>query len=132
MWTCPKCEREIVHANKWHYCEKVSLDSLFVGKKDELSLIFDRILSHIITWENVVVSTTKNCIVFVHHQTFLVIKPMKNVLNLKFYSAEENVGFPIFKSTRVSGKFENTIRISESRELSAIMIKHIRNSYELL
>ena len=132
MWTCPKCEREIVHANKWHYCEKVSLDSLFVGKKDELSLIFDRILSHVITWENVVVSTTKNCIVFVHHQTFFVIKPMKSVLNLKFYSAEENVGFPIFKSTRVSGKFENTIRISESRELSAIIIKHIRNSYELL
>lgn len=132
MWTCPKCEREIVHANKWHYCEKVSLDSLFDGKKEELSLVFDRILSHVITWENVGVSATKNCIVFVHHQTFLVIKPMKTVLNLKFYSAGEKTGFPVLKSTPVSGKFENIIRISEVDELSADIIKHIKDSYELL
>ena len=132
MWTCPKCEREMVHANKWHYCEKVSLDSLFEGKKEELSLIFDRILSHVITWENVGVSTTKNCIVFVHHQTFLVIKPMKSVLHLKFYSAEEKIGYPVYKSTPVSGRFENIIRISEVGELSADIIKHIKDSYELL
>ena|SRR5690606_7141941 len=132
MWTCPKCERELVHVNKWHYCEKVSLDSLFEGKKEELSLVFDRILSHVILWEKVGVSTTKNCIVFVHHQTFLVIKPMKSVLNIKFYSAEEKTGFLIIKSTAASGKFENVIRISGIEELSADIIKHFRDSYDLL
>lgn len=132
MWTCPKCDREIVHANKCHYCEKVSLDSLFEGKKEELSLVFDRILSHVITWDNVGVSTTKNCIVFVHHQTFLIIKPMKSMLNLKFYSTGEKDWFPIIKSTPVTGKFENSIRISEVRELSPEIIDHIKDSYELL
>ena len=112
MWTCPKCERKIVHANKWHYCEKVGIDSLFEGKREELILLFDRLLSHIISWEDVGVSATKNCIVFVHRQTFFIVRPMKKVLSLKFYSAQEKTGYPILKSTAVHGHvFLKTIKL---------------------
>jgi len=86
MWTCPKCERDLKNPNQWHNCVKVSIDSLFEGKSEELVLVFDKLLSEIIDWENIAVSATQNCIVFVHNQTFLIIRPMKKQLDLKFYT----------------------------------------------
>lgn len=132
MYTCPKCERELKNPNQWHNCVKVSIDSLFEGKEEELVLVFDKLLSEIIEWENIAVSATKNCIVFVHNQTFLVIKPMKKQLDLKFYSETEQVEFPIIKSIFYSGKFENHIRVSMLSELNTTIYQHIKQSYKLL
>ena len=132
MWTCPKCERELRNSNQWHNCVKVSIDSLFEGKGEELVLVFDKLLSLIIDWENVAVSATQNCIVFVHRQTFLIIKPMKKQLDLKFYSELELDEFPIIKSGYYSGRFENHIRVSQLDELTPSVLKFIKQSYQLL
>ena len=132
MWTCPKCERELKNPNKWHNCVKVSIDSLFEGKSKELIMVFDKLLSEIIDWENIAVSATKNCIVFVHNQTFLIIKPMKKQLDLKFYSQTEQNELPIIKSIFYSGKFENHIRISNLDELNSTISRYLRDSYLLL
>jgi hypothetical protein len=132
MWTCPKCERALKNPNQWHNCVKVSIDSLFEGKAEELVLVFDKLLSEIIDWENVAVSATKNCIVFVHNQTFLIIRPMKKQLDLKFYSQTEQVDLPIIKSIFYSGKYENHIRVSNLIELDLIIFKFIKQSYKLL
>ncbi len=132
MWTCPKCERDLKNPNQWHNCVKVSIDSLFEGKDDELILIFDKLLSEIVDWENVAVSATQNCIVFVHNQTFLIIRPMKKQLDLKFYSESERDEFPVVKSIFYLGKFENHIRISSVNELSPQVFSLIRDSYRLL
>lgn len=132
MWTCPKCERDLKNPNQWHNCVKVSIDSLFEGKAEELVLVFDRLLSEIIDWDNVAVSATQNCIVFVHHQTFLIIRPMKNQLDLKFYSETEQVELPIIKSIFYSGKYENHIRIATSSELNQTIYNLIKQSYKFL
>jgi hypothetical protein len=132
MWTCPKCERDLKNPNQWHNCVKVSIDSLFEGKAEELILVFDKLLSEIIDWENVAVSATQNCIVFVHHQTFLIIRPMKKQLDLKFYSETEQVEFPIIKSIFYSGKYENHIRVSALSELNQTIYNLIKQSYKLL
>jgi hypothetical protein len=132
MWICPKCERQIKNKNQWHNCVKVNIDSLFEGKALELVYIFDKLLSTIIDWENVSVSATKNCIVFVHKQTFLIVKPMKKELDLKFYSEKELFESPIKKSISYSGKFENHIRISNVDDLSSDIIKYIKQSYLFL
>lgn len=132
MYTCPKCERELKNPNQWHNCVKVSIDSLFEGKAEELVLVFDKLLSEIIDWENVAVSATQNCIVFVHHQTFLIIRPMKKQLDLKFYSETEKEEFPIIKSIFYSGKYENHIRVSNVEELTPTIYGYIKQSYTLL
>jgi hypothetical protein len=110
----------------------VSIDSLFEGKDDELILIFDKLLSEIVDWENVAVSATQNCIVFVHNQTFLIIRPMKKQLDLKFYSESERDEFPVVKSIFYSSKFENHIRVSKLSELNVTIYNLIRQSYKLL
>jgi Domain of unknown function (DUF5655) len=132
MWTCPKCERELRNPNQWHNCVKVSIDSLFEGKSEELVLVFDKLLSEILDWKDVAVSATQNCIVFVHNQTFLIIKPMKKQLDLKFYTQNEQEELPVIKSVVYSGKFENHIRVSMLSELNHEVFQLIKQSYNLL
>ena len=131
-WTCPKCERELKNENQRHYCAKVSLDSLFKGRPAELTLVFDKLLAEVAEWDNIVISTTPNCIVFVHNKTFLVIRPMKAALDVKFYSAEKLEGKPIVKSTLSNGKFEDHIRLSATDELTPLVFAYINQSYRLL
>jgi hypothetical protein len=131
-WICPKCERELKHVNATHYCVKVSLDSLFEGRPAELILVFDKILAEVADWDDVLISTSKNCIVFVHKRTFFVIRPMQKQLDLKFYSATKPESPIIMKSYFHAGKYENSIRISELTELSIELFRMIKDSYVLL
>lgn len=103
MWTCPKCERELRNPNQWHYCEKVNIETLFEGKNPELVYVFDYLLSEIVDWADIAVSATQNCVVFVHRQTSLIIRPTKKELDIKFYSPYFNEAPPIIKSIAYSG-----------------------------
>jgi len=132
MWVCPKCERELKRESQWHNCVKVSIDNLFEGKSNDLVILFDKILSEIMDWENVLVSTTQNCIVFVHRQTFLIIKPMKKELDLKFYSDKELTQRYVFKSTAHGKRYENHIRVSAPDDVGTHLYAHLRKSYDLL
>jgi hypothetical protein len=132
MYTCPKCERELRNPKQWHNCVKVNIDSLFEGKAKELVFVFDKLLSEIVDWKDVAVSATQNCIVFVHNQTFLIIRPMKKELDLKFYSATQQEEEPILKSLLYSGKFENHIRVSKLEDLTQNVYAFIKQSYQLL
>lgn len=131
MQTCPKCERELRNPKQWHNCIKVNIGDLFKNKAEELEFIFDRLLAEIIDLENIVVSATKNCIVFVHHKTFLIVRPMKTQLDIKFYSEKEQNDFPIIKSLVWNSKYENHIRISTLDELTTEIYSFIKKSYQI-
>lgn len=131
-WMCPKCERELKHKNAWHNCVKVDLNSLFENRSPELVLVFDKLLLEIVEWKDVLVSTTQNCIVFVHNKTFLIVRPMKKELDIKFYSKSEIDNSLVIKSSVSSGKFENHIRISTSHQLTLEVLRLFKKSYELL
>lgn len=131
-WTCPKCERELVNEKQRHYCAKISLDSLFSGRPPELVLIFDKILAEVADWNGVLVSTSPNCIVFVHRQTFFVIRPMQKQLDLKFYSATRLEGPMILKSAAHAGRFVNNVRIALLTDLNMQLFSWIKDSWKLL
>lgn len=131
-WICPKCERELKSETQTHYCAKVDLNTLFEGKSAELVLTFDKLLALVADWEDVAISTTPNCVVFVHRQTFFVIKPMKAVLDVKFYSAAPLNGLVPFKVLTYSGRYANHFRISKPEEITPAIMRYIRESYELL
>jgi len=131
-WVCPKCERELVKENQTHYCARVSIDSLFKGKPDELVLVFDKLLAGVADWKDVIVSTTPHCIVFVHRKTFLVIRPMQKVLDVKFYSLTAQTGHPDINSALYSGKYANNIRMETVDEVTQQVFGMIYQSYKLL
>jgi hypothetical protein len=131
-WICPKCERELPKPEQRHYCARVSLDSLFLGRSPELVLVFDKLLAEVVDWEGVLVGTTPNCIVFTRRLTFLVIRPMKKELDLKFYSKMLHPEKPVLKSVASGNKFENHIRIALLDDLRPALFNYLRESYQLL
>lgn len=88
--------------------------------------------AEIADWENIAVSATQNCIVFVHHQTFLIIRPVKKQPDLKFYSETQLEETPGIKSIFYPGKFTNHIRITSLDELTKTIYMLIKKSYNLL
>jgi hypothetical protein len=130
-WTCPKCDRELPWPEYRHYCARVNLDSLFEGRSPELVLVFDKILAEVADWPGVLVGVTPNCIVFTRRVGFLIIRPMKKELDLKFYSKVAHTDKPVIKSVAWNKKFENHIRISLLDELKPGIFTYIRESYEL-
>jgi hypothetical protein len=129
--TCPKCERELPWPEYRHYCARVNLDSLFEGRSAELVLVFDKILAEVADWPKVLVGVTPNCIVFTRRTGFLVIRPMKKWLDLKFYSVVPHPEKPIIKSIAAGKKYANHIRLSALDDLRPALFKYIRESYEL-
>ena len=131
-WICPKCERELPKPEQRHYCARVSLDSLFRDRPPELVLVFDKILAEVAGWEDVLVGTTPNCIVFTRRLTFLVIRPMKKELDIKFYSKVPHPEKPVLKSVASGNKFENHIRIALLDDLRPKLFLYLRESYDIL
>lgn len=130
-WTCPTCERTLRSPNAWHDCVKVDIDSLFAGKKAELIFLFDKLLIELVEWPGVEISATRNCIVCIRKQTFLVIRPMKKELNLKFYLGEKHEDYPVSKITDLGNKWESHIRIREEKDLTTEVYRLLRKSYDL-
>jgi hypothetical protein len=131
-WICPKCERELKKPNQWHNCVKVSVDDLLAEQPEDLVLAFDKLLAEIADWDGVTISCSKNCIVFVHRQTFFVIRPMKKWLDLKFYSEKKPEEPYVVKSTFHAKRYENNIRLASLNELKPRILAMIRESYQLL
>jgi len=115
-----------------HYCIKVSLDDLLKGQSDELVLAVDKLLAEIADWDGVTISCSKNYIVFVRNKTFFLIKPMKGLLDLKFYSAKPLEDSIVTKSTLYSKKYENHIRLTSLDKLTPRVYALIKQSYDLL
>ncbi len=130
-WKCPKCERTLKNANQWHCCINQDIDNLFENKNEELIYAFDKILSYVVDLGEIEVSATKNCVVFFKTQSFLIVKPMKNVLNIKLYLKETWEHYPVFKTALYGKQYEHHIRISTGEEVNEIVYSLIKKSYHL-
>jgi hypothetical protein len=131
-WVCPKCERELKKPNQMHYCIKVSVDDLLKDQSEEMVLAFDKLLAEVSDWDGVTVSCSKNCIVFVHKQTFFVIRPMKKWLDIKFYTEKKPEDKMIYKSVFYAKRYQNNIRLSALNDLTPRVYQLIKESFTLL
>lgn len=129
---CDKCGRPLTKPNNWHYCKRISIDSLFEGKPIELVEAFDALLAEVGGWPGVSASATKTCIVFVSAKTFLVVKVMKRELDLKFMLPDERDEFPIYKRAKYGNKLEHYIRVASADDMDGDVFRFIRESYELV
>ncbi len=130
-WKCPQCNRTLKNANQWHCCINQEIDNLFIGKPNELMFAFDKILLNVFDLKNVEISATKNCVVFFKTQTFLVVKPMKKELDVKFYLAEPQNIFPIFKVALYCKQYEHHIRLSTVEDVNPQLFSFIKQSHSL-
>lgn len=126
---CPKCNRALRSPNSYHYCKEVAIDDLFIGKSDEIVLAFYKLLEELAALDNTEISATKNCVVFVRNKTFLVAKPMKKCLEIKFYSNQQLEDEDLYKCHLWNSKYEAIIRIGHENELLPKHFYYFKNSY---
>ena len=126
---CPSCKRVLNNINAWHYCAEVSMDDLFADKSDDILLVFDTLLEKVSAWENVAVSATKNCVVFVKNKTFFVVKPMTKHLEIKFYSMQPIEDEQLYKCSLWNSKYEGIIRVQNVQQLNSRIFDYIKESY---
>jgi len=128
---CPKCKRPLSRANAWHYCQEVAIDSLFLNKSDAVVLAFDTIFREVSEWDDTAYSATKNCIVFIRHKTFLVLKPMKNWLEVKFFSDTVIEEDRLYKQQQRGKRYEGIFRFEFEEQIDPKFFQLFRTSFDI-
>jgi hypothetical protein len=129
---CPRCDRPLTKANSWHYCKKVSVDDLFANRPAALRALFNNLHKKVQSWPGVSSSATKSCVVFLSAKTFLVVKVMKNELDLKFPLPAECDDFPIYKRANYGKKTEHYIRLADTDDLDADVFHLLHQAYKMM
>jgi len=129
MWQCPDCSRIFKSIHQSHTCSSVAEGELFLGKPDELVLAYAAILEGIEHLEPCTIGTAKNTIVLTSNKAWLIIRPMKTQLDIKFYLPEELDSPFIHKITPWNNKFAHHIRVSYPEELAAEIFEMLERGH---
>jgi predicted transport protein len=129
-WICPKCSRKLSRPNAWHQCMQKSVEALFERKDPALYTLFKRVHDRIKKWDSVSASATQNCVVYVAETTFLILRPMKSALDLKFYLKQPMEEFPVYKVQRWGGRFVHGIRLFDKQDLDKTVWSLLEQSYK--
>lgn len=130
MWRCKKCERVFKVKNQSHTCTNIDMGELFLGKPDALVLALDKLLIETSNWMPNEVGVAKNTIVFTSKKAWLIVRPMKNVLDIKFYYSEELESDIIHKRSPWSNKFAHHIRVENATQLNQEVFELLRKGFD--
>ena len=132
MWTCPECSRSFRRNKQHHICVQKDPYDLVEGKPDNVLLAFDTLMTRLLEWEGCGVDASKNTVLFnVNLRVWLVVRPMKDKLDLGFYYDEE-LQSPLLHKIDSLGKtrFLHHVRIEDEVELTAEMMDFIRIGFD--
>ncbi|MFK8105443.1 MAG: DUF5655 domain-containing protein [Saprospiraceae bacterium] len=130
MWTCERCQRNFKSTNQSHTCTTIDIGELFLGKPDDLVLAFDDILMGVANWEPNSIGAARHSIVFTNHKAWLIVKPMKTELDVKFYydAPIESDRFKRIKDYR--NKYAHHIRIKHPNEINEEFFELLKLGYK--
>lgn len=132
MWTCPECSRSFRRNKQQHICVQKDPYDLVEGKPDNVLLAFDTLLTRLLEWEGCGVDASKNTVLFnVNLRVWLVVRPMKDKLDLGFYYDEE-LQSPLLHRIDSLGKqrFMHHVRIEDEVELTAELIDFLKIGFD--
>ncbi len=128
---CPKCSRPLRSVKQYHYCAQTDIPTLFEEKNPNLYPLYLKLEAAVKDWPGAVFSASKTCIVFAVARTFLVVKPMKTALDIKFVLPEAREGFPIYKTSMYGKRHEHHVRLYDEEDLEQEIVDLIYISWEL-
>lgn len=129
MWTCPTCERNFKSANQWHSCTQKDIGELFLDKPDELVLAFDTLVQQTASWGPMSIGAAKYSIVFASPKAWLIVKPMRRELDVKFYAEEVIPSERIRKTTAYGNKYAHHIRLRSEEEVDDEVLDLLKSGY---
>lgn len=69
-------------------CVSTTIDDLFLDKPDDLVIAFDAIYQTVMDWKPCTAGASTKTVVFTNNKAWLIIRPMKKELDVKFYFDE--------------------------------------------
>jgi hypothetical protein len=111
-------------------CSDVEIGELFMDKPDELVLAYDDIVQAVADWQPNSIGASLHSVVMSSQKAWLIIKPMKKELDLKFYYDEQLDSYRLKGVYRSGKKFAHHIRVSDPEELDAEVFRLLRMGFE--
>ncbi|MEX1190193.1 MAG: DUF5655 domain-containing protein [Bacteroidia bacterium] len=111
-------------------CVVKDIGELFLEKPDHLVLAFDTLVSAVGEWQPQSYGASVNTIVFTNKRAWLIVRPMKQELDLKFYSKEILESDLIKKTQNYRDIIAYHIRIKEEDEVTSQLIGLLRKGFD--
>lgn len=111
-------------------CTQKDVGELFLGKPDALVLAYDNIIQGISSWDPFSSGASVHTIIVTSKRAWLIIKPLKKELDVKFYTDQPVESDLIHKITEYRGKFANHIRIREPWEVNDEVLRLLRYGFD--
>ena len=110
-------------------CTQKDIGELFLEKPDELVLAYDDIIQHIQHWKPFSQGASVHSIIVTSKKAWLIIKPMKKELDVKFYTDQPIASDRIKKITEYRNKFAHHIRISDPMQVDQEVFALLRDGF---
>ena len=130
MWTCPKCNRLFKTKNQSHTCVNKDIGELFMDRPDELVLAYDTLYQSVMPWQPNSVGATTKAIVFTSKKAWLIVKPMKQELDLKFYFHEPIQSDLIKRRGTMGKKHAHHLRIRHEDQIYGEVLELLKMGYQ--
>jgi len=116
--------------NQFHFCETKDVGELFIGKPDELVLAFDTLAQAVMKWTPNSFGPSRHSVVFTGKKAWLIIKPMKNALDVKFYLKERSDSPLVKHIAKYPNKYAHHIRVARESEINKPLLDLLRQGYD--
>lgn len=130
MWTCPNCNRRFKNNKQSHMCSTKEIGELFENKPDDLVLAYDQLVQIVSQWEPFSAGAAVHSIVITSNQAWLIVKPMKKMLDIKFYHDSPIESERIKRITNYGKKYAHHIRIQHEDELDEEVFELLRMGFD--
>jgi hypothetical protein len=132
-WTCPDCKRDFRTTNQWHSCNLTDVNDHLKDKPASIVATIEKLLDVGLQLEGTELVTVKSSVSVKVGAKFLSLYPSKTRIEVWFYSSEEIEEFPVYKSTRISGKrVLNQLVVESPEEVDEQLIHWIQASYAIV
>ena len=110
-------------------CTTMDIGTLFIDKPDEIVLAFDTYSQVIMAWQPNYMGPSTKSIIFTNKKAWLIVKPMKKELDLKFYLSEKKEHSLIRKHQKYPNKYAHHIRIQHEQEITTKLVELLKKGF---
>lgn len=111
-------------------CSQKEIGELFLDKPDDMVLAYDDLVQVISKWTPFSIGASVHSVVVTSKKAWLIIKPMKSELDVKFYHDSLLESERIKKVTKMGKRYAHHIRIRSSEELNEDIYGLLKMGFE--
>ena len=93
-------------------------------------MAFDELLNSVMEWKPNSYGASVKTIVFTNKKAWLIVKPMKKELDIKFYNDEQLDSSLLHKVTNYGKKYSHQIRIKEKSVVTPKLLQLLKIGFE--